>query len=135
MLTNCLTWMILSKLNIGKLIEFGFYINMLICSLLVYSIVTGSEILKISRKVDKLVGDFSYPIYLLHWQSGLLISFLIFGESFHEFSTRGLISLTGSILFVFILSLVLMWAIDKPIQRIRSKIKANKSLVSRAEKF
>lgn len=128
MLTNCLAWMILSKYNIGKLIEVGFYINIIICSLLVYSIVIGREIVKINKKLDKFIGDFSYPIYLLHWQSGLLVSFLIFGESFHEYSARGLISLVGSILFVIIISLVFMWGIDKPIQRIRSKVKANKAL-------
>lgn len=128
MLINCLVWMILSSLNIGKLVEIGLYINILICSLLVYSIVIGGEILKINRKADKLIGDFSYPIYLLHWQSGLLVSFLIFGEPFHELSARGLISLVGSILFVIIFSLLFIWSIDKPIQLIRSKVKANKAL-------
>jgi len=128
MLINCLVWIILSKLNIGKLIEVGFYINILLCSLLIYSIAIGGEILKIDKKIDQLIGDFSYPIYLLHWQSGLLISFLIFGNSFHEFSIRGFISLVGSIVFVGLLSPLFIWLIDKPIQHIRSKIKANKAL-------
>ena len=128
MLANCLAWMILSKLNLGKLVEVGFYINVLVCSMLVYSIVTGSEILKINRKMDKFIGDFSYPIYLLHWQSGLLVSFLIFGEPFHDFSTMGLVSLVVSVLFVFVLSFLLNRIIDMPIQRIRSKVKANMAL-------
>ena len=147
MFANYLIWIILySKFNIvdesGSDVRFdvrfeaGFYINLLICTFLVYSIAIGGEILKIDKKIDELIGDFSYPIYLLHVQSGLFISFLIFGEPFHEFSIRGLIALTGSILFVVILSLIFIWVIDKPIQRIRTKIKANKALqrtlVSRA---
>lgn len=125
MLANCLVWMILSTIKIGGLIEIGFYLNILICTLLVYSIVSGGKIVKINKPIDKLIGDFSYPIYLLHWQSGLLVSFLIFGEAFHEFSVRGLVSLTASLLFVCMLSFLFMLAIDRPIQHIRAKIKAN----------
>ena len=123
MLANCLVWM-----NIDSLVEVGFYLNVLIFSFLVYSIATGNEILNLDKKVDKWMGDFSYPIYLLHWQSGLLVSYVIFGESFHEVSFRSLSSLTGSIVFVFILSFVFICTIDKPIERIRANIKANKAL-------
>ena len=102
---------------------------MLIFSFLVYSIATGQEILNLNRKVDKWIGDFSYPIYLLHWQCGLLVSYLIFGESFYEVSFHSVSSLIGSIVLVFILSFVSIWTIDKPIERIRATIKANKALL------
>lgn len=128
MLINCMTWIILSRLHIGKLEEVGFYINIIICALLVYSIVCGNEIFKLSRRVDKLIGDFSFPIYLLHWQSGLLVSYVMFGEVFHEFSLRGLACFGVTMIFVTILSFIFILIIDKPIQHIRAKIKASKAL-------
>jgi peptidoglycan/LPS O-acetylase OafA/YrhL len=128
LLVNCFVWILLSKAKIGSLVEIGFYLNILICALLVYSIVKGGQIIKIDKQVDKYIGDFSYPIYLLHQQSGLLISFLIFGEAFREYTFRGGISLIASLIFVVLLSTVLIVLIDKPIQNIRSKIKAGKAL-------
>lgn len=128
MLVNCFLWMFLSGKNIGSLVEIGFFLNILIFTLLVYSVVMGGEIIKISKPFDQFIGDFSYPIYLLHQQSGLLISFFIFGQTVREFSFRGGISLIASVLFVVILSSVLIVLIDKPINNIRLKIKANKAL-------
>jgi peptidoglycan/LPS O-acetylase OafA/YrhL len=122
-LANCLLWM-----RIHSFVEVGFYLNVMIFSFLVYSIVTGSEILKLDRKVDKWIGDFSYPIYLLHWQSGLLVSYVMFGESFHKVSFHSIRSLIVSIPFVFILSFISICAIDRPIERIRTRIKANRAL-------
>jgi peptidoglycan/LPS O-acetylase OafA/YrhL len=124
MLANCLVWM-----KINRWVEVGFYLNVLIFSFLVYSIATGQEILNVNRKVDKWIGDFSYPIYLLHWQCGLLVSYLIFGESFYEVSFHSVSSLIGSIVLVFILSFVSILTIDKPIERVRTTIKANKALL------
>jgi peptidoglycan/LPS O-acetylase OafA/YrhL len=129
MLANCLIWMILSKSNIGKLVEVGLYINLFICSVLVFSLAQGSHIIKVNKKTDKVIGDFSYPIYLLHQQSGFLISSLMLGAPRHEISSRGLIGLAGAILLVIILSLIFIAFINKPIDRIRSKIKSNKALL------
>ena len=128
MLINCFAWTVLFKVGIGKIVEVGFYLNILLCSLLVYSIVNGSEIFNIKKKTDKLIGDFSYPVYLLHWQCGLLISFLIFGKSFHEFSPKGFISFLVSSILVFIVSFIFISLIDKPVQQVRGVIKANKNL-------
>lgn len=123
MLFNCLFWTAASLMNIGNFVELGFYINIAICTLLVYSLATGNEIININKNTDKVIGDYSYPIYLIHWQSGLLVSFLIFGESFHEFSGRGFISLFAAIAFVYLISYFFIRGIDEPLQRIRSKIK------------
>ena len=128
MIAHCLVWVVLSKRRIGGLVEIGFYMNIVICTVLVYSVVSGGKIGKINQSIDKFIGDFSYPIYLLHWQSGLLASLAIFGEGLHGFSIRGFISLAVSIPIVCMLSFASMLVIDKPIQRIRAKIKTNKRL-------
>jgi peptidoglycan/LPS O-acetylase OafA/YrhL len=128
MLFNCLIWMAVSRMKIGKFVEVGFYFNITICTLLVYSLAIGKEIISINKKMDKVIGDYSYPIYLLHWQCGLLVSFLIFGESIHEFSGRGFINLLAAIVCVVLISSLFIRGVDEPIQRVRSKIKANKAL-------
>jgi peptidoglycan/LPS O-acetylase OafA/YrhL len=121
---NCLVWMVLSEFIKGNVTEVGFYINIVLCFLLVYSIATGNNIYEFDRRIDKFIGDLSYPIYLLHWQTGLLTSFIIFGRPFYGFSIRGLVVLAGSIIVVTVIALVFVQLIDIPIQRTRSKIKA-----------
>jgi len=128
MLLNCLIFVIASRTNAGIVVEAGFYLNIAICALLVYSLAIGREIIGINRKIDKIIGDYSYPIYLLHWQSGLLASYLIFGEAFHEFSLRGFISLLFAFFIVVLLSTLFIRRLDDPIQGVRTKIKASKAL-------
>lgn len=127
MLANCLTWMIISRMAKGTFIEVGFYLNILICTLLIYSIIKGGKIMAIKASIDSFIGDFSYPAYLLHWQTGLMVSYLMYGEAFHEFTLRGGINFMVSLMVIGPLSVALIFLIDKPIQRVRAKIKANKT--------
>lgn len=131
MLINCFVWSAFSLVHNGRLTEIGFYLNVLICGLLVYSIIKGGKIVNFGKSIDSLIGDFSYPIYLLHWQTGLLVSFVLYGEGVHGFSTKGGISFIVSLMVVCLLSVFFMKVIDRPIQHIRSKIKSNKTLVKR----
>ncbi|MBL4821158.1 MAG: acyltransferase, partial [Gammaproteobacteria bacterium] len=62
------------------IVELFFYANLLICSLLIYSIIRGDSLVNISKKLDKTLGDYSYPIYLIHWQIGTLASFIVYGN-------------------------------------------------------
>ena len=125
---NCFVWMGLSKYKMGAYVEIGFYLNIIICALLVYSLSKSDRIISINKKTDKIIGDFSYPIYLLHWQTGLIVSFTLYGEAFHESSFRGWISLIFSLFLVITLSIVFKYSIERPVESIRRKIKANKSL-------
>ena len=101
-LLNCAVWMALSYLNVGVWVEIGFCLNLVFCALLIFKVVSGDEILPISRKWDRWIGDFSYPIYLFHWQSGLIVSYILFGEPFHDTSLRGLGLLFGFFIFYFL---------------------------------
>lgn len=123
MLLNCLAWTILSREDIGAFIDVGFYLNVALCSLLVYKLAIGETIISLNKKTDKIIGDYSYPIYLLHWQSGLIASYIIFGEALHELSYRGLISFVAALFIVIALSSILIRHLDTPIQRIRNEIK------------
>lgn len=125
-LSNCLIWTILYQKNIGYIAEIGFYLNIIFSSLLIYTLAMGQKIFPLNRNTDSIIGDYSYPVYLLHWQSGLIASFIIFGEAFHELSLRGLANLALAVIITAILSTILIYSLDKPIQKIRDRIKTNK---------
>ncbi len=125
MIVNCFAWAIVHELGFKQLQEIGVYLNLLICFGIVYSLALKQSMFDVSAKIDKHIGDYSYPIYLFHWQSGLLASFLIFGVAFHELSMKGLLSFLGSIFVVVGLSTVFIFGIDHPVQSMRSRIKAD----------
>lgn len=83
-----------SPFDLSKYIgELGKYINIFLASALIISLYyRGNEIF--SKKFDNVIGDYSYPIYLTHWQCGLLASYFLF-----EKPTRGL-SLAGGLSFL-----------------------------------
>lgn len=134
MLVNCAVWMavqesgIARRLHVRAIMEAGFYLNLVICAFLVYALAKGERIFPLSQKLDRSIGDLSYPTYLFHWSAGLLVSFALFGEAFHERSTRGLISLLISMMAVVALTFVSSLLIDKPIQSVRARIKTNRAL-------
>jgi peptidoglycan/LPS O-acetylase OafA/YrhL len=122
-LANCL---IFTQIRFGSLFaDVGLYINLGLCALLVYSVIKGERIINIGDSLDKRIGDFSYPIYLLHWQMGLVASYLIYGSAFHEFSYRGWVSATVAMVLSVLMSLIFITVLDKPLQIIRSRIKRN----------
>jgi len=124
MIINMLLWQLMYHvLNNRPILELGFYLNIIICATLIYSIVVGGNMSFISKRADAFIGDLSYPVYLMHWQVGLLVSFILFGSPLHGFSTNGLISLIVSIPVVILLSIVLIYLVDHPIQAIRQRIK------------
>ncbi len=128
MLANCLVWTILEKIEIDEQVDIGFYLNIIIFTLLVYSLAKGGEIVNIKKSADKFIGDLSYPVYLLHWQAGVLVSFVVFGATVHEISPRGGIHFALSLLAVFMMSFLFRSIIDKPVQNIRTRIRENRHL-------
>jgi len=125
MLFNCAIWILIPKSSIGAYIEIGFYINIIICSLLIYSIAIGGKVLNISKKSDKFIGDYSYPIYLLHLQGGLLSSYLLFGKPhvFHHVTKSSTLNFLLAFIIVFVISTIFIMIFERPIQKIRDRIK------------
>jgi len=104
--------------------ETGKYLNIFITLVIIVSLFfRGHEIF--SKKIDKFLGDYSYPIYLLHWQLGLLASYILFKTPTKGLSGDGLSVFILSLLLVFIVSSILIYSIDRNISFIRNKIKTN----------
>jgi peptidoglycan/LPS O-acetylase OafA/YrhL len=100
-----------------------FYINYLLCALMVNVLSERKKLPFISRKFDKLMGDFSYPIYLIHYQVGVIV-IVCFGALRISFERGEMMFMLVSIPVIFAFSWLFIIGIERPIELIRSKIKA-----------
>lgn len=76
-----------------------------------------------NKRFDKIVGDYSYTIYLSHWQCGLLASFLLFKEPTKGLSADGVLAFFLALLITCTLSTILITTVDKNVSKLRNKIK------------
>lgn len=124
MLANTGFWMVMQGVfEVGPVSELGFYINMLLCTALVFRLANGGKIVALKQGTDEWIGDFSYPIYLLHWQAGLAVTFLMSSMVVSQEYRPGLGALAVSVLVVICLSLPMIYMIDRPMRAVRNKIK------------
>ncbi|MFM9882248.1 MAG: hypothetical protein ACKVQT_04410, partial [Burkholderiales bacterium] len=71
------------------------------------------------RRIDRAIGDFSYPIYLLHIQMGLVASVLLFGGP----AAAGLSVFLLGLVLTILLGLVSARIIDPTVEHLRTRIK------------
>lgn len=110
----------------GYVRDVGFYINYLICAFTIAYLVSGSLPLAQFRWIDKRIGDFSYPIYLFHYQIGFL---MMIGMGYLGFAVpRGsiMLALISIPVIVLIAWLIVKW-VESPIMQIREQIKKGKA--------
>ena len=77
----------------------------------------------ISKKFDSWIGDFSYPIYLFHYQVGLFV-IVLFEPLGVVLQRKDLSFLLLSIPFIFLFSWLVSYSVERPIEHIRARIKA-----------
>jgi peptidoglycan/LPS O-acetylase OafA/YrhL len=99
-----------------------FYVNYLLCALMVAVLSNRSAIPYINKKLDQWLGDFSYPIYLLHFQVGLVV-ILVFSAWGIELRRPDSLLMLASLPMMFLCSWLMIRTIEKPIEAIRSKVK------------
>lgn len=101
--------------------EFFFYMNIVTGAALTCVLVfKGFSFL--NKKWDSILGEFSYPFYLLHYQAGAIVTFLIF----KDYTGAGVNAKQTSIWAIpilFGLSFIGIYLIDKQINLIREKVK------------
>lgn len=109
-------------------VELMFYLGVLISALLVYGLALGGRIFHMPKKLDKWLGDFSYPVYLLHWQAGTIASALLFGEvvSLKDATSPLAWLLTALLLFVVCLGVIKL--VDAPVEILRDRVRGKPAL-------
>lgn len=99
-----------------------FYSNFIICAIMVIVLSERKSLPFISKAFDKWMGDFSYPIYLVHYQIGLVVIMLL-GKAGFSYERPDAVLMFISIPFIFLLAWMITVSIEKPIELIRSRVK------------
>ncbi|MBV6639397.1 MAG: acyltransferase [Cyclobacteriaceae bacterium] len=125
-----LPWFFLMVLNfliaqrLSLYFGIGFYTNLLILTCGMVSLV-HLDSRYLSKWLDDKIGQFSYPIYLVHWQCGAMVYAISEGHLAPEFlNAKGISFLMISLLLTVGISFLMIQLIDKPIQQLRDKIKS-----------
>lgn len=100
-----------------------FYSNFALCSVMVTILLNRKNLPFITRKVDKWLGDFSYPIYLIHYQVGIVVIVLLDSLG-AEIKRPDLILMIVSVPLIFVLSWLITVTLERPIEIVRTKVKS-----------
>ncbi len=71
----------------------------------------------LSGKYDALLGSFSYPVYLLHYQAWILGSYLLVQQT-------GPILVGGIFTLLGLMCWVAVYVIEKPVERLRDRVRS-----------
>jgi len=114
--------LIITNWYIGYSLATSFYLNYILCSLMVIYLANRKSLPFISKKFDLLMGDYSYPIYLIHFQIGILVMLSL---NYFELKVQAesLTLLTFSLPIIFIFAWILSKTVESPIEQLRKQIK------------
>jgi len=106
----------------GFYFEISYVTNYFICFLMICSLMAIS----VSGRylsVDKFFGDLSYPVYLIHWQVGLVSSWILFERPVQGHTLEGIVSFLLAIIITISVSKLLVILVDSNMSAIRSRIR------------
>ena len=112
----------------SSILDVVFYITYLIIALSIYSMATMASFKSfIPKKLDKLLGDLSYPLYLFHLQIAYFVSYVIYERPIKGLHEEGIVVFTVTMVASIIIGLVVLKFIEQPIDRVRLRIKTKAS--------
>ncbi len=100
----------------------SFYLNYLLCAVMVVVLAEKRVLPYISRTFDRWMGDFSYPIYLIHYQVGLVVV-ILFGAVNVDLQRPNLILMSVSIPLIFLFSWMITVTVARPLESFRTRVK------------
>ena len=108
--------------KMGMLKGVSFYLNFVLNVILVLSLVNKQSLKLINKRFDKVMGEFSYPIYLVHFQVGL-IGIIVLGAFGIKLDRPSYELMLFEVPLVFIVSWLLILLIERPIELVRQVVK------------
>jgi len=120
-------WLVLVNWAMGLLLSQSkglfFYSNYILCASMVIILSDRTELTFISKSFDKWMGDFSYPIYLFHYQVGLVVV-VIYKAAGIVINRPDLILMFTSIPLIFLCSWLITIIFERPIELVRLTIRS-----------
>lgn len=110
-------------LTLSRAGGFFFYSNYMLCAAMVLVLAGRKQLPGITQAVDRWWGEFSYPIYLLHYQTGLVMIVLLSAIGF-DLSRPSLALMFVSVPAILACSWIVIITLTKPIEYIRVKVKS-----------
>lgn len=104
------------------LVMVGIWLNVGISGLIVCALYHARPTDRL-RGIDKAIGDFSYPIYLLHLQMGIVAAVLLFGEPVTGRSVQSLAVFVFGLVLTIAVGTICARIVDPAVERVRHRIK------------
>ena len=101
----------------------SFYVNVGLNALLILSLSARQSLMGVSRRVDRILGDFSYPIYLVHYQIALIVLAGLSALDVQLARGDNMLAVL-SLPMLFLVAWGLSALVERPIDKIRKRIKA-----------
>lgn len=104
----------------------SFYANYLINAAIVMSLSNRDSLFGIPGKFDRWMGEFSYPVFLIHYQVGLLVVIVLgmFGMGIgRQDAALAFLSLP----VIAAIAWILIVGIERPMEIIRARVKAGRA--------
>lgn len=95
-----------------------FYANLVLMALVIINLSSRRQLGPVGAALDKRLGDLSYPIYLMHYQAGLMLAALtplLRGEWLMALAATPLVIAMG---------LAANRLIEHPINRVRARLRS-----------
>ena len=102
--------------------ELFFYTNILLCALMLLVLSSYKTLPWLSKKADAYWGDFSYPIYLIHYQVALVVMYAM-QQLGMDVSRPDIGLMWATIPAVFLVAWLLMLFVERPVDQLRMKVK------------
>ncbi|GGB97381.1 hypothetical protein GCM10011494_14830 [Novosphingobium endophyticum] len=83
------------------------------------------------RRRDSFLGDYSYPVYLLHWPMGALASWILYRQPVHGISIPSLLAFALALLLTLAASTAVIRLVDPVICRLRAAMKQPRASAGR----
>jgi peptidoglycan/LPS O-acetylase OafA/YrhL len=108
--------------NTGAMFELSYYANFIINTIIIVVLLNVRPSGSLKR-LDKKIGDYSYPIYLAHWQLAAFFSFYLYGDNLLLSSLEKFWVLLPTLLATLSLAYISIHGIDYPVEKLRLRIK------------
>lgn len=120
-------FVVMKYVGVLKQVDYGFYFCFVVMVVLISSVVSGKGIVFVSKRVDRIAGCLSYPMYLFHWQLALVVSVLMYGGE-PDSVLKKIVVLLGVTISVALVTWILYWCVDRPLERLRDRVKSRMAL-------